>query len=257
MQLHHFRLTRKQLDAIPEVERTLLVLLAHAANELSVLTKLFHFSASDPADHQLLIEARNAQALTLGRLLTGKIYECWRLLQSAFFSTQVSKTYVPLFDEDSRNALSALKRYFGRTNLIESTRNRFAFHYSPDQIPPGYAKLGEGDALDVYLSKTNANTLYVFAETIAGRSLMESINSADHTKSIAALIDETSMAIGWLNEIVGACMLTCLRLHVGGDLYSLGARTIEIEGAPDWKSVALPFFVEIAEKDATEGAIDA
>ena len=259
MQLHHFRLTKPQLDAIPEAERTLMVLLGHAANELSVLTKLFHFSSIDLGDHQLLVEARNAQALTLGRILTGKIYECWQLLQTAFFGTRISKSYVPEFDEKARGALTALKRYFGRTNLIETTRNKFAFHYAPDQISAGYAKLGEGDALDVYLSKTNANTLYVFAETISGRSLMESINPTDHSQSIAALIDETSLAIGWLNEVVGACMSTCLKLHVGGNLYSLGARTIEIEGAPDWKSVSLPFFVEIAERasDPSEGAVDA
>ena len=250
MQLHHFRLTKTQLDAIPEVERTLMVLLAHAANELSVLTKLFHFASIDLGDHQLLVEARNAQALTLGRILTGKIYECWQLLQTAFFGTAISKKYEPKFDENAGIALTALKRYFSKTNLIATTRNKFAFHYAPDQIPAGYAKLGDNDALDVYLSKTNANTLYVFAETITGRSLMESIDPGDHAKSIGALIHETSLAIGWLNEVVGACMSTCLELHVGADLYSLGATTIEVAGAPDWRSVSLPYFVEIAEQES-------
>src|SRR5262245_30465500 len=134
MQLHHFQLTRKQLDAIPEAERTLIVLLAHAANELSVLAKLLHFSSISLGNHSLLIEARNAQFLALGRLLTGRIYECWQLLQTAFFQTRISKSYEPQFDEKARGALEALKKYFGRTNLIEKIRNKFAFHYEPDQI---------------------------------------------------------------------------------------------------------------------------
>ena len=248
IQLHHFTLTKAQLDAIPEAERTLMILMAHAANELSVLSKLFHYSAASLGDHSLLIAARNAQALTLGRLLTGKIYECWQLLQSAFFRTRIAQKYEPLFDANARAALSALKKYFGRANVIEMVRNKFAFHYSPEQIPAGYAKLAEGDALDVYLSKTNSNTLYVFAETIAGRSLMESIDSADHTKSVAALIDQTSMAIGWLNEVTGACLLTCLELHVGGNLYSLGARVVNLDGVPDSQQVTIPFFIEIPDK---------
>jgi hypothetical protein len=156
---------------------------------LSVLAKLVHFSSISLGDHSLLVEARNAQFLTLGRLLTGRIYECWRLLQSAFFQTRISRSYEPRVDEKARGALEALKKYFGRINLIENVRNKFAFHYEPDQIAAGHAKLGDGDPLDVYLSKTNANTLYVFADAIVGRALMESINSSDHTKSVAALLD--------------------------------------------------------------------
>lgn len=248
IQLHHFTLSKAQLDAIPEPERVLIVLLGHAANELSVLTKLFHFCSSHEADIPVLIEARNAQALVMGRLLTGKLYECWKLLQSSFFGSRVSKQYEPLFDPEAAAALENLKKYFGRKNLIETVRNGFAFHYAPDQIQAGYDTIGERDALDVYLSKTNANTLYVFAETVAGRSLMERISAGDHARSIGTLIEETSRVIGWLNEVIAACLLTCFRLHVGGDLYALGAKVVEVEGAPDWQSVTIPYFVEIAEQ---------
>lgn len=248
MQLHHFTLSTKQLDAIPEPERVLIVLMSHAANELNVLSKLFHFCTTHEVDVPLLVEAQNAQALTLVRILTGKMYECWRLLHSAFFN-KVSNTYEPLFDEEARVSLDSLKRYFGRGgNLIEVVRNKYAFHYSPEQISKGYIKLGERDALDVYLSKTNANTLYVFAESIVGRSLMESINPDDHSCALETLIDETARVLGWFNVVIAACLSTCLQLHIGGDLYELGARDIEVEGAPDWKSVTIPYFVEIVER---------
>ncbi len=60
MKLHHFKLTRQQLDAIPEAERNLLVLVGHAANELSVLTKLFQFCSKHEARTEVEVEARNA-----------------------------------------------------------------------------------------------------------------------------------------------------------------------------------------------------
>jgi hypothetical protein len=66
MKLHHIRLTKKQLDQIPEAERWLLILAAHAANELSTLTKLFHFCAKHAANSQLEKEALNAQAMAWG-----------------------------------------------------------------------------------------------------------------------------------------------------------------------------------------------
>lgn len=248
--LHHFELTKKQLDSIPESERVLIILLCHAANELAVLTKMFHFcSAYEAGEEEVLIEARNAQALVMGRLLTGKLFEFWSLLQESFFSTKVSKEYALHFDADTIAALDNLKRYFGRNNLIKKVRNNFAFHYSSDQIKEGYGQLGEDDSLDVYLSKTNANSLYSFAESIAGRSLMESISPGDHVKAYELLIVETSKVIKWINEFIGGCVSTSLKLHVGGDLYVLGAKEIQIEGAEDWKSVTIPYFVE-TEEDA-------
>ena len=254
MQLHHFTLTRAQLDSIPEDERVLLVLLAHAANELSVLTKLFHFASAGEGDAPILVEARNAQSLVIGRLLTGKLYECWNLLQAGFFGTRISKKYVPQFDPEGREALDSLGRYFGRNNLIELIRNNFAFHFALDQIRAGYPTLVEGDNLDVYLSRTNANTLYAFAETIAGRAMLTAINPNDPKAAFDVLIHETSQVVGWFNTFVGACMVTCLRLHVGGDLYALGAKVINVEGAPDWHAIELPYFVEIEEE---RGVIDA
>ena len=243
IQLHHFTLTRAQLDAIPAAERTLVVLLSHAANELSVLTKLFQFCSRHEGTDRLLLEARNAQALVMGRLFTGKLYETWQLLQSAFFRTAISRTYEPLFDATAAAALSNLKRYFSRRNLIENVRNRFAFHYAPDQVDEGFARLIDGDPLDVYLSETNANTLYTFAESIATRSLFQSI-APDHAQAFDMLIRETSQAVGWLNEVIGACLTICLRLHVGGDLYALGAEVVNVEGAPDMRTVTVPYFVE-------------
>ncbi len=247
--LHHVKLTKDQLDAIPEAERNLVILLCHAANELSVLSKLFHFSAKQDTDVPLLVEAQNAQALVLGRLLTGKIYECWKLLKASFFGAKVSRTYVPLFDEDSKNALDNFKQYFGGDNLIKTVRNEFAFHYSAKQIAAGYEKVGDNDSLDAYLSLTNANTLYSFAESVTGRSLMESINPEDHSLAIDSLIRETSQVIAWLNEFIGGCVTICLNLYIGSDLCALGATEINIEGAVDLKSVSIPYFVEIVEDE--------
>ena len=178
MRIHHITLSRTQLDSIPESERRLLVLMAHAGNELNVLSKLFHFSAKAKSETPILQEAENAQSMVIGRVLTGKIYECWKLMQSAFFGSGLSKKYEPQFDPEASAALKALKQCFGRENLIEKVRNGHAFHYSPEQIDAGYRTLVDGDPLEVYLAKANANTVYTFADTIAGRAMLEEIGRA-------------------------------------------------------------------------------
>jgi hypothetical protein len=46
MKLHRISIKRAAFDKIPVEERTLLVLLAHAANELNILAKLFQMKRS-------------------------------------------------------------------------------------------------------------------------------------------------------------------------------------------------------------------
>ncbi|MBL4661907.1 MAG: hypothetical protein JKY19_16225 [Alcanivoracaceae bacterium] len=246
--LQHFTLSKKQLDSIPENERTLIFLLCHVASELAVLTKLFRICSADVEVKQKYFkEARDAQWLTIGRLLMGKIYEFWKLLEKSFFATKISKDYAPHFDQDTNAALDNLKKYFGSNNFIKTVHHNFAFHYSADQIKVGYGKLDKDDSLDAYLSITNVNSLYSFAESVVFRSMMESISPNDHAKAITSLLDETSKVIKWINEFIGGCVATCLTLHVGGDL---GAKENKIEDAEDWKTITIPYFVEIEENDS-------
>lgn len=247
VRIHQITLSRKQLDAVPEHERRLLVLMAHADNELNVLSKLFHFSTKAESKTPIQMQARNTQAMVLGRVLTGKIYECWNLMQSAFFRSGISKKFESQFDAEASEALDGLKRYFGRDNLIARVRNGHAFHYSTDQIDAGYRTLVDGDPLEVYLAKSNANTLYTFGDTIAGRAMLEDIRPGDHKRAFEMLVEETARAVARINEVIGAVMAICFKTYLGGDLYALGAKDIEIEGAPGSQSVSIPYFVEIAE----------
>jgi hypothetical protein len=249
VRLHRVNLTRQQLDRIPENERRLLVLIAHVGNELNVFAKLFHFAAGSASEEGVLGQAENAQALVLARTLTGKIYEFWMLLQSSFFGPALSKEYEPQLDEEARAALQALKRYFGRDNLIDTVRNKFAFHFSPDQIDAGYNSIVENDPLQIYLAKENVNTLYAFADTIVGRAMLEAIRPGDHQGAFDALIDQTSAAVGNINTVIGALMIVCFKRYVGDSLYALGADIIEIEGAPDSQKIEIPFFIEVTQNE--------
>jgi hypothetical protein len=248
VRIHHITLSRVQLESIPEGERRLLVLAAHAANELNVLSKLFHFSVGGKTDVPILMQAGNAQSLVLGRVLAGKIYECWNLLKSAFFSTALSKSYVPQFDEEAKQALEGIKRYFGRENPIASVRNKHAFHYALDQIDAGYRAVIDGDPLEIYLAKANANTLFAFGDTIAGRAMLETIKPGDARGAFETLIDDTTKMVGLLNTVTGQIMAICIKAHLGSDLYSLGARVIEVEGAPESQEVSIPYFIEIVDE---------
>jgi len=249
VRLHHFQLTKAQLGQMPEPERNLLVMLAHSANEISILSKLFHYCAGNHSDEPVIERAENAQALLMGRLLTGKIYEFWNLLQTGYFASPLSRTYNDAINEEGRAAIGSMGRYFGRDNLVLKVRNGHAFHYDIGQIENGFRTLADGESLDVYLSQVNANSFYAFADTIAGRSMLEAICPGDPARAFNELVSETARAVGWINLVVGALMVACLQRNLGGNLYSLGARTIDLEGAPSSQVVSIPYFIEIPNRD--------
>lgn len=246
IQLHHFKLTKAQLIQIPLAERNLLVMLAHAANEISVMAKFFHFCSGNKSDIHVLEQAENSQALLLGRMLTGKLYEFWKLLHSGYFASSLSRIYNDAIDDAGRQALESMRRYFGRDNLIENVRNGHAFHYDIKKIQNGFNSLEETESLDIYLAKANANSLFAFADTIAGRAMLEAIAPGDPAKALTDLLTEISLAVGWVNVVIGSLMVACLERNLGGNLYSLGARIIDIEGAPSSQVVRIPYFIEVA-----------
>lgn len=244
VRIHHIVLSKEQLSKIPEPERNLFVLLGHSANEVNVLAKLFHFCAGNHSKEPLLEKAAHTQALLLGRLLTGKIYEFWQLMQTGYFANPLSRTYHEALDSEARSALDAMKRYFGRDNLVARVRNGHAFHYDVKQIADGFRTVVEGDALDIYLSDMNANSLYAFADKIAGRAMLEDIRLGDPAAAFGMLVSETSRAIGWINILTGTLMVTCLERNLGRNLYS-SAAVIELEGVPSSQAVSIPYFVEV------------
>jgi hypothetical protein len=243
--LHHISFTKAQLAAVPEAERNLFVLLGHAANELAIMAKLFHFAAGNHSDNPVIEKAENAQALLLGRLLTGKIHEFWELVRTGYFGTAISRTYRNDLPPETQVALEAMGRYFGQDNLIARVRNSHAFHYDVRQIAEGFRTLGDDEPLVAYLSQMNPNSLYAFADTISGRAMLENVSPGDPALAFNALITETSRAIGWINEIAGGLMVAFLTRHLGGNMYALGAREVQIEGAPNSQDVSIPYFVEI------------
>lgn len=245
MNLNKVNLSREQLDRIPPEERRLLVLIAHATNDIGALSKLFHFAAGSATDGGVLGQAENAQALVLARAVTGSIYEFWQLLQTSFFGSALSKIYEPKLDTTAKNSLQFLKRYFARENIIAMVRNKFAYHYSPDQVDAGYAVLAEDDPLQIYLAQHNANTFYAFGETIVGRAMLEAIRPGDHRGALGALMEQTALVASHINIVSGSLMHICISDYIGDNFTDLGAECIEVEGAPQSQIVRIPFFIEI------------
>lgn len=251
MELHRIRLTREQLDGIPENERAMLILFCHAMNELGVLVKIFHWSSINRCTTDIESKGSNSIALTVARLLCGKIFECWELIRKSYYRTAISREYHDKLDQPSKNALGSLSTYFSRPSIIRTIRNRHAFHYAPDQLTKAYEEMPKyEDELNLYLSESNLATLYFFADLLANGSMLADVaevaglDGNDPAAALQRLKNETVNVVGLLNHAISGCISVAIQKHLGQTLEELGAETIELQGLVGMDDVSIPFFVE-------------
>ena len=130
MEVYCAKLSRAKLAAMPEAERVLLLLLAHASNEMNVLTKLILMMRKDDPPSPILDHVEAGQTFILMRLLIGKLHEAWELFKNRVHSNRsIATTYIPRLRPEAA-ALGALNRHFGAGSALSAIRNKISFHYS-------------------------------------------------------------------------------------------------------------------------------
>jgi len=130
MELHRVILTKTKLAKLPEAERSLLLLLGHASNEINVLSKLILMATrKDAPPSQIADNAEAGQVCVLLRLLIGQLHEAWELFKKRVQADRLfAEKYLAQLDADGNAALNNLNNHFGKSPLTQ-IRNKIAFHY--------------------------------------------------------------------------------------------------------------------------------
>lgn len=245
MKLHRLPLTSQQLQAVPSNERALFIVLAHALNEINVLNKLFFLCSEFDPEPKWQVHAHVCQALVLARALTGKLNEAWEAVQKGYFGQKLSLVYDPTFEGEAAEGFQALKKYFGRTNVINIIRNNFAFHYSLEHADVVVSEDAPLDELPIYLGETNGNSLYQFAEYAMNKALMDAINPVDAQKAFDQVVSETSSVVRWLNAFVQGLLFAILDRHLNVESLRSALESIDIGDVSTSTEIRIPFYFEV------------
>lgn len=236
----------EQLRNIPDDERSLVVVLAHALNEINTLNKLVFLCAQFDGEPRWIAQAQAAQVFILARPLVGKVYEAWTVLQRGYFGSKVSKTYTSLLEESACESLRYLKSYFGRKNTLNDVRNNFAFHYSLEHAKTSIPDSSSPDDMATYLHETHGNSLYYFAEYLMNKALIDTISPEDPEAALGTLLQEMSAAISHLNEFVQGLLFVVFDKHIGQETPRQLVHTIDLGQVPKSSAIRIPFFFEVS-----------
>jgi hypothetical protein len=106
MEIHKVILSKEMLAEMPEAERTLLLLLAHANNEINVLSKLILMMRKDSAPSLIVDHVEAGQTFIIMRLLIGKLHEAWELFKTRFQSNRrLAEKCIPQLQREGAEAL--------------------------------------------------------------------------------------------------------------------------------------------------------
>jgi hypothetical protein len=245
MKLNRIRFATDDIRAISDEERPLLIALAFALNEITVLNKLVAISSHISPGPHYVVQAELAQALILARTLFGKLSEFWVLVQKGYLKSNLSAKYGNLLPEAARSALASLKQHFGRKSLTNTIRNSMAFHFDLEHagadVPDGLPS----EELAIYLHPTLGNSLYQFAELLMNISLYEKIAPSDPEKAAAAFFDELSKVVGNVTEFGQWLVVEILAQNLGDARLQALMDVVEVPDPPHYESLSLPFFVEM------------
>ena len=254
MEIYRVKLDRAKLAAMPETERVLLLLLAHASNEINVLSKLILMMRKDTPPSPIIDHVEAGQSFILMRLLIGKLHEAWELFKSRVQSDRViAGTYIPRLRPEAATALRELNRHFGQGSALTAIRNKISFHYSDKEnlTEANLQQLADSEPLQFYLSKTVGNSFYHAAELIAqlGAINLAKAPPGDSSGSMsaeahafAALCDEIIDVSRHITELFGE-----LIGMLGQDAVS-DVVTEQVPDGPKLSTFSLPYFFD--ENDA-------
>ncbi|MFA5957049.1 hypothetical protein [Hyphomicrobium sp.] len=163
-------LDRAKLEKLPEADRTALILLGHAANEINVLRKVTLASIAKDIPPNLIVDhVQSEQVLILLRVLMGKVFEANRMLGKRVMPLRAK--YLQHFSEEQKTRLERMQKLFGSDGRLAAIRNQVAFHYTDDDnnVEATWRKLADADPWDLYLSKLSINSFYYLPALVMTR----------------------------------------------------------------------------------------
>ncbi|EGI77667.1 hypothetical protein [Hylemonella gracilis] len=253
MKLHRIRFSISDLRTIPDDERPLLIALAFAINEITVLNKLVAISSHISSGPTWVVQAELAQAMILARTLFGKLSEFWALVQKGYLKSPLSARYQGILPESACKSLASLKQHFGKKSLTNTIRNTMAFHFSLEHAGAEMPTELPGEELSIYMHPSVGNSLYQFAELLMNFSLYEKIAPSNPEKAAHAVFEELSKVVGDASDFGQWLIIEILARSLGDARLQALVDTVDVPTPPSYLSLSLPFYIEMPEPSPTYG----
>jgi hypothetical protein len=184
-------------------ERYSYYLLGHMFNELMFLQKLAGFSLNGHNDERTARKnPEMAQALTVFRIATSKIWEAQIALNSKEVSQTLRSKVFPKLENGSVR-LKNLNKAISDASWLNPVRNGLGFHFPRYTDWADYVQPNENWVDDVVIiGRHSGNTHYESSEAVAQHWFFDQFGSANTRDAVEPMIDEMIKLMGMMNSFL-------------------------------------------------------
>jgi hypothetical protein len=248
VQVYKIPISKDKLRAMPDDERALLILLGYAGNQINFFSKLAIFSTNGDGDTELEQMLSGAQTQMALRVVIGVLNEAWELIRTRFMSTPYGRTYTAQLDKEGAESFERLKKAFD-SGILPKMRGNWIFHhpYNVD-LTAAFEEAAASSDWDEhwhwYFSHSNYNSFYMPSEFIALHGILKFVGEATLTDGHQKLVKLVVSISNDMTNLIHAILKVLLMRYFIGD-YIPAEKRIDIDNAPSFFDVSLPFFVSI------------
>jgi hypothetical protein len=240
--VYRIAISKAQFRALPPEERALVLLLGHALNQIGVFVKLVRFSCNkDPANPTEHLVS-GAQTQVIVRVLYGVLVEAWEFINRRANQKIIGVTYLPLMEQAGQNALSELKKHFGRSNLLHKLRNNFAFHYPRgEDVETAFAAVPDDEPWEWYLAGANTNSFYFSCDMVISFGIVNATGEPSVAGAYSKVMGEVMHVANLMPQFAMFLIKAILTKHHGPAILNPEPQTV-IRDAPALETFWLPFY---------------
>jgi len=204
IEVSEIRFSQSQLMRLSPQLRELFIRLGLSMNDLLLLQRMYLACGNTDAISDAGRAASASHMTSVFLLLVGKLFEAGNIVEKWFLSTPLSRDLTPLMNSQQRDALEALKRLRGTTNVLAKVRNSFAFHYHDEPLSPHIEEIPTDASLIYYVSNPEGNTLRFFSLEPLLRSLIATLGATDAESAMERFVDLVNEAIAHFSTFATA-----------------------------------------------------
>ena len=244
MKIYSAKLNKEKIKQIPTNERKFFFTIAHIANEISALLRLYLWSSQYSPNN----DAERDGQLTLEFLslsvLAGKLREGQKVLWKYFDNTDLSKAYESNLQNNGRETLAKIRDYFKnyKDSFLYKIRNSLGFHYDPNALDKAFQEMPDDCTLYVE-SEGSANNLYYFAEIIAIRALLQEKGDLGNQLILHESFQEIIDVARWFYQLAAALISEFARRYTDG-IWDGNATEVELKNISSMSDIQIPWFTD-------------
>jgi hypothetical protein len=240
MDIYPIPIPKALLDAAPENERTLHLTAGQLVNDLNILRNLTLIALNPVSGHEIITHARRATVILMLKLMAGKLNEGWEFIRQQF--SPLYTKYEGDLSDSAKQLLDELKKYFGKSNVVNIIRNKAGFHSDVEVMKKGYEFFPETEIFVDFLADHPGQCLYFSSEIIAIVGMTRLIEKDDWKAGIDKIECDITGISGKMINFFLEYMRAFLERYIPDAGKDVHKDKFAIPDGPPIDTITIPFF---------------